>query len=540
MRLRSLLAAALALALLASCATTTDQTPATDEGRTLHYRMPEDPPSLDPFRAGDDNSLVYVYLIFDGLVEFVPGTLEVRPAVAQSWTVSDDGKTYTFTLRPGVKFHNGREVTADDVVWSVRRALSQDAQSGKDSFFEALEGKEAFWSGSSEELPGVSAPDPHTVVFRLAYPFEPFLSILASEAGSILPREVYADPDKGYQRHPVGCGPYRFESWQPGISLDLKRFTGHWKPAPDKGIDEIAFRFIKSASTAMEQYRAGGIDFTQEIPPGQREAIRAEMPDQFHNWPRLSIFYFGFDHAAGPFAGQPLLRQAVLHAVDRDFMVRVLQEGKDLVASGVITPGMTGFDPDREPPAYDPDLSKRLLAQAGHPNGEGLPEIVYLSNETEGFRRIGERLESDLARVGIRLRVKMLDFGAFLQALTTGAAPEGGEAPAFGLYRMNWYADYPDPDNFLGMQFATGAGGNFGRYSNPAFDRLIDEGRRERNADRRAAIYRQADTILLEDAALVPVYWYGQDIMLKPWFTGLEPSPLGAFGIAWEEMTAGR
>jgi len=539
MILRKILPAALALLLLAACAAAPERSAAPAPEQTLRYRLPEDPPTLDPFQAGNDNSLVYVYLLFDGLVEFVPGTLDVRPAVAASWTVSADGRVYTFTLRPGVKFHNGREVTSDDVIYSVRRALTADTQSGKDSFFEALAGKQAFWTGESPDLPGVAAPDPATVVFTLDYPFEPFLSVLASEAGSILPREVYSDPDKGYLRHPVGCGPYRFEDWRPGISLDLVRFADHWKQAPPGAIDRIAFRFIKNASTAMEEYRAGGIDFTQEIPPGQREAIRAEMPDEFHNWPRLSVFYFGFNHAAGPFAGNLLLRRAVAHAVDRDFIVRVLQEGKDVVASGVITPGMLGFDPDRRPPEYDLELAGRLLAEAGYPGGEGLPEIVYLSNETEGFRRIGERLESDLSRVGIRLRVKMLDFGAFLQSLTSGATAGAGGAPAFGMYRMNWYADYPDPDNFVGMQFATGAGGNFGRYANPEFDRLIEEGRRERDAARRADLYRRADDLLIEDAALVPIYWYGQDVLLKPSFSGLKPSPLGPFGIAWEEMTSG-
>ncbi len=498
----------------------------------LRYRMPEDPPTLDPFLAGDDNSLVYIYLLFDGLVEFVPGSLEVRPAVASSWTVSPDGLTYTFTLRPGVVFHNGREVTARDVVYSVRRALTPKL-SQKDGFFEALAGKQEFWKGVTQELPGVAAPDDRTVVFTLQHPYEPFLTVLASEAGSIVPHEVYDDPVKGYLRQPVGCGPFVLAGRTPDVSLTLRRSDRHWKGAPPEGaIREIDVRIIRDSTTAMEEYRAGNLDFSQEIAPGQRGALLRGMPGHLHTAPRHSVFYIGFNHSAPPFMGNRPLRLAVMHALDRDFIVKVLQEEKDLPAAGLITPGMLGFDPQRKPPAFDPDLAARLLAEAGYPGGKGLSGIVYLSNDTPGFRRIGDRVSADLGRLGISVQVKWLDLGAFLQALA--APPQGGATMA--LYRMNWYADWPDPDNLLGLQFATGSVGNFGHYANPAFDDLIARGRREGNRVARETIYRQADSILMNDAAVVPIYWYGQDVLLRPEYQGMKLSPLGTFGIAWEEV----
>jgi oligopeptide transport system substrate-binding protein len=499
---------------------------------SLRYRMPEDPPTLDPFLAGDDNSLVYVYQIFDGLVEFVPGTLQVRPAVASSWTISPDGRVYTFTLRPGVRFHNGREVTAGDVVYSIRRALTPK-KSGKDGFLEALAGKQDFWQGRSTELPGVAAPDDRTVVFTLQYPYEPFLTVLASEAGSILPHEVYDDPARGWLQHPVGCGPFRLTDRRPNESITLERFPGHWKGAPQPGdVTRIDVRIIRDSSTATEEYRAGHLDFSQEIAPGQRAAIRRDFPAHLHTAPRHSVFYLGFNHSAPPFAGHADLRRAVALAIDREFIVRVLQEEKDLVAAGVITPGMLGFDPARKPPAFDPDLAARMLAEAGHPGGRGLPPLSYLSNDTPGFRRIGDRVSADLARIGLRVETTWMDLGAFLQALT---APPG-QGTAMAMFRMNWYADWPDPDNLLGQQFATGAGGNFGHYSNPAFDDLIARGRQEPDRAAREALYRQADSLLVDDAALVPIYWYGQDVLLRPEYAGMKLSPLGTFGIAWEEV----
>src|SRR5688572_3571192 len=407
----------------------------------LSYRMPEDPPTLDPFQAGDDNSLVYVYLLFDGLVEFVPGTLEVRPAVASSWSISPDGRVYTFKLRPGVKFHNGRDVTAADVVYSVRRALTPKL-SGKDGFFEALAGKQAFWQGTTTELPGVSAPDADTVIFTLQYPYEAFLTVLAGEAGSIVPHEVYDDEGKTYLRHPVGCGPFRMGGWEPDVALTLLRFTDHWKGAPAVGmIDRIQMRMIRDSSTATEEYKAGNLDFSQEIAPGQRMAMMKDFPGHVRTAPRHSIFYLGFNHAVPPFRGNALLRRAILHAIDREFIVKVLQEDKDIPAAGVITPGMLGFDPQRLPPAFDAELAARLLAQAGYPGGKGLPEIVYLSNDTPGFRRIGDRVAADLSRIGVNVRSTWMDLGAFLQALTAS------EGAAMAMYRMNWYADWPDPDN---------------------------------------------------------------------------------------------
>ncbi len=527
------LTAALALALGAlSAGGCGGPEPRVAQDAVLRYRMPEPPPTLDPVRAGDNNSLVYIHPIFDGLVEYVPGAIEVRPAVAASYTVSDDGLTYTFHLRDGVRFHNGREVTAEDVVYSLRRGLSQAARSQKRDFLAPLAGSAAFWEGATGELPGAAAPDPRTVVLTLSEPYPQFLAVLAGEAGSIVPREVYDDPEQGFLRRPVGCGPFQLESMD-DIGITLTRFEDHWKGRPPGGgLDAIRVRFIRDASTALEEYRAGNLDFTFELPPGQRDRIREEFAADFRHGQQLWILYLAFHHAVGPFADSLPLRRAVAHAIDIDAIVNTLQEGKDWIATGVIPPGLAGH---RQAAArrypFDPERAKALMVEAGFPGGEGLGEIDYMTNETQGFRRITERLRADLERVGIRIRIRETDFGPFLAELTR---PEGPSAP---LWRMTWYADWPDPDNFLGVQFATGAGANFGRYSNPAFDDLIRRARHEPDAAAREALYAEADALLIEDAALVPIYWYGTDILVRPDLQGVTLSPLGAFAIAWEEVS---
>jgi ABC-type transport system substrate-binding protein len=180
------------------------------------------------------------------------------------------------------------------------------------------------------------------------------------------------------------------------------------------------------------------------------------------------------------------------------------------------------------------EKAKALLAEAGYPGGQGLPPLDYLTNETQGFRRILDRLTSDLAAIGVTMKAREMDFGAFLSELSA----EGG--PRAPLWRMTWFADWPDPDNFLGVQFATGAAGNFGRYSNPAFDDLVARARRETDPAARAELFRQADRFLIDDTALVPIYWYGNDVLLRPEFTGWKLSPLGPFAIAWEEVSVTR
>ncbi len=498
----------------------------------LRYRMDAPPANLDPVRAIDNNSLLYVLHIFDGLVEFAPGTVEVQPAVAASWTISEDGRVYTFKLREGLTFHNGMPVTADDVVYSIRRGLTKSTQSQKRDFLAPLTGSGPFWDGETDKLPGAAAPDSQTVVLTLAAPYPQFLTVLATEAGSIVPRRVYEDPEQTYLRQPVGCGPFTMASFEPDIAITLARFQDHWKPRPTGGgLDAIRVRFIRDASTALEEYRTGGIDFTYELPPGQRAQIQAEMPAHFHHGQQLWIMFLAFNHKAGPFAGNPTLRRAIAHAIDAEYIVRNLQEGKDWVATGVIPPGMPGHAAGDAPWSYDVERARALMTEAGYPGGAGLPPIDYLTNETQSFRRITDRLTSDLAAIGVKLNPREMDMGAFLGELTA----QGG--PRSPLWRMTWFADWPDPDSFIGVQFATGAASNYARYNNPVFDDLVARARRETDPSLRADLFRQADRVLIDDVALVPIYWYGNDILLRPEFTGWKLSPLGSHAIAWEEVS---
>jgi len=514
---RAIAASAAAALALSTAAAILSPSPAAEEragsGAYLRYRMPGDPPNLDPIRANDENSLLYIVNIFDGLVEFSPGGLDVVPAVAESWTLSPDGRTYTFHLRKGVRFHDGRPVTSADALFSLKRVLDPKSPSALRPFLETIRGAADFASGRSADLPGLAAPDDATLTITLEHPFGPFLAVMATQAGSIVPRDLYADPNEAYLRRPVGCGPFRLESWDQGVSLKLAAFADHWKGKP--GLAGVSVRFIPSVATALEEYKTGGLDFDTEVPAGQRAWVRENLPADYRVWPRLATAFVAFNHLAPPFKGNAPLRRALGCAVDRDRIARVLQQGKDTPATRLMPPGMPGHDPSPGPYRYDPVQAKRLLAEAGYPDGKGLPEITYLVSSNESIRRYAEAAQADFAAVGVKVRLQVLDFGAYLRAID-GTKEGGASAP---LFQFIWFADYPDPDAFLRPLLHSanfGSAGNYGRYGNADVDRLLDEGRRESDPAKREAIYRKAEAIALADACAIPLYYYGDDALVSP------------------------
>lgn len=497
----------------------------------LVYRMPQDPPSLDPHRTNDESSLVYIVNIFDGLVEFAPGSLEIAPGIAESWTISQDGLTYTFRLRPEALFHNGRRIEPRDVAYSMERALDPRNPSPLRSILEMIEGAEEYGSGAAESIAGVTLEGEGTVAIRLKHPFGPFLTALAGPIGGIVPSEIYEDASEGYLDRPVGSGPFMMETWERGISISLTAFEDHWKGRA--GVPRILFRFIPNAMTALEEYKTGGIQINNEVPSGQRRWVRENLGEEYRVWPRLATAFIGFNHVAGPFAGNPVLRRALNFAVDRDRIAEVIQEGKDRATSAILPPGLPGHDSAGGPYRYDPEESRRLLAEAGYPGGEGLPELVYLTGSNEAIRRYAEAVQSDMERVGVRVRIRALEFAAYIQAMT--GSDEAG--PDADLFQLIYYADYPDPDGMLRPLLHTssfGMGGNFGRYSSAEVDRLLDQGRRVSAPEERAQLYREAERIALQDACVIPIYHYGDDALVKSSVEGFHPSPLGDFAVPLE------
>ncbi|HEU5320370.1 MAG TPA: ABC transporter substrate-binding protein, partial [Methylomirabilota bacterium] len=371
--------AAAAALLLAACAWLPSagaqpREPAPKAGGTLRAVFSADPPTLDPAHATDLTSSAVVRQVFDGLLE-LDERLQPVGALARTWTVSSDQRTYTFALRPGVRFHSGREVRAADVKYSFERA----AKGKRPWVFEKLTGAPAFIRGAAREIAGVRVVDDRTVELRLDRPFAPFLSLVAYDAASVVPREDAEKP--GFASHPVGTGAFRFASWRRDDQVVLERFPGHFRgPAH---LERVVFRVIPAEATRFNEYVAGQLDYT-DIPTGRCRAVQADprLAREVAIWPTLGTHAVRFNVERAPFS-DARVRRAVAHAVDPTIVVDRLLEGCVTAARGILPPALPGYSAEVRRLPFDREAARRLLAEAGFPGGKGLPPLAFNFNTSD-------------------------------------------------------------------------------------------------------------------------------------------------------------
>ncbi len=472
-----------------------------------------------------------LFRLFRGLVELEPATMTVRPAVAESWTVSEDRLTYTFRLRDDVYFHNGRKVTARDVAWSYRRLLSPATKSPRRSILEPLAGAAAFARGATTDLPGLTTPDDRTIALRLEKPFAPFLSALTLMNTAILPPEVYEDPGEAYLRAPVGCGPFHFVRWEQSNFIDLAAFDRFYGGRPS--IDRVVVRIIENHQGALQEYLAGGLDSLDEVPEDD-DPLAAALGAEILRYPFIGTEFIGFNHAVAPFKGNAALRQAINYAVDKEYFHKTLH-GRP-VANGIIPPGAPGHDPSLLGYPYDPEKARRLLAQAGYPGGRGLPPITLWYNTAESLNQDMQKIQLDLKQIGVNLTLQSVDWAAYIAAIE-GTPVRPGQAQ---MYRFGWSLDYPDAESILRPLLHSanaGPAGNYSRYANPRVDALIDEAMGLVDDAARAERYMEAQRIaVMEDAVWLFLSYYESKTLFKPWVKGVVTTPLGEFRIPIERL----
>jgi peptide/nickel transport system substrate-binding protein/oligopeptide transport system substrate-binding protein len=505
---------------------------APDGEQVFRFRLREDPPTLDPALSTDNLSEAVVMNLFRGLVFMNPETLRVRPAVASSWTISEDRLRYVFSLRDDVRFHNGRRVTTDDVRYSFERLLRKEVSSPRRFVLEPLAGAAAFSAGESDTIAGLEVIDDRTVALRLEKPFAPFLAMLSMAAAALVPREVYDDPQSRYLRAPVGCGPFRLTGWEQSNFIELRAFDDYFAGRPH--LDRVVVRIIENRESALQEYRAGGLDSLDEPPGPDTGEVYAELQDEVLRFPYIATGYIGFNTALPPFRDNATLRKAFNYAVDKDYLWEVLMPRGNTAARGIIPPGIPGFDDSLPGYPHDPERARRLLAEAGYPGGEGLPDVTLWVNTSEDNRRIAQQVQADLRKVGVALMIREVDWGAYMAAVA-GTAEHPGEAQ---MFRFGWFLDYPDADAILRMTLHSdniGPLGNFFRYDNPEFDRLVDEALVLTDPDARAALYREAERIaVMDDAVWLFLNYYESSTLFKPYVKGIVPTPLGEFRIPLE------
>jgi len=474
-----------------------------------------DPPTLDPAQASDTTSSSVIRQIFDALLE-LDERLEVRGAVAERWAVSADQRVYTFHLRRGVGFQNGRELGASDVKYSFERA----ARGKRPWVFEKIMGAREFIRGRASDITGIRTVGERTVEITLERPFAPFAYLMAYDAASIVPREEVARRGATFASHPVGTGAFRLGEWRHDDQLVLERFPRHFRGVPL--LERIVFRIIPAEITRFNEFRTGNLDVA-DIPTGYCRRVQSDprTSEEVAIWPTLGTSAVRFNVERPPFDDRRI-RQAIAHAVDPRVAVNGLLEGCVSAPRGILPPAMPGFNERVRPLAFDPALSRQLLASAGYPGGRGLPRIAYYYNTTELNQRIAELLQAELREIGVRLELRRLDWAAHIKLVDDGTA---------GFFRQGWIADYPDPENFLTVLFHSrniGPAGNTSRYRNPAVDRLLDEADAMPAGPARFERYREAEQVILDDAVWVSLYHYSSRALIRRYVRGLERSPLSS------------
>lgn len=463
-----------------------------------------DPKSLDPALSTDVPTGRAVSYLFDGLTRFSPDA-KVGPALATRWEVTPDGRTYLFHLRSGVRFHDGSLLHASDVVHSFTRVLDPANKSGRPWPLYPIAGARAFAAGKAPVVTGVTAVDDSTVRIVLDTALAIFPKLLAMPVASVVPAKI--SPDFG--EHPIGTGAWTLAAWQHDDYVLLARNPEYFGGAPK--LDSLMIRIIPEPSTAVAEFESGNVDLLY-VP--EADAQRWEQTDQkkalLTSAPALRLWYVALNTTRGPLK-DVRVRQALNHAVDVRTILDKLLGGRGHLAAGVIPPTLEGADDARAPYAYDTAAARKLLVAAGYAKGF---DVELWVPQDPAFARVAESIQSYLAVVGVRVKLVQRESAAAREAARNGQAD---------MIVKDWYADYPDAENFLYPLLHganRGVGGNVSFYENPVFDKIVSQSRIEQDSAKRDALYRQADSLAFADAPMIYLFFYNELYAVQPWVKG--------------------
>ncbi len=470
---------------------------------TLQYYFTYDPRSLDPSLSTDVPTGEVVALLFDNLTQFnVDGELE--PGLAQSWQPDTTGRVYTFHLRSGATFHDGTPVTSSQVRQSFLRALDPATKGGRAWPLFPIAGAREYANGGPAPS-GIAAPDDSTLVLTLDEPLNVFPKLLAMPVTAITPAPFPPD----FANHPIGSGPWKFVSWAHDDAIMLARNDQYWG---DKAAsDSLRIRIIPEALTQAAEYESGQLSVV-EIPFGESKRWESEHGPEILRRPAIRDVYIAINTTRGPLR-DVRVRRALNYAVDMPTILRTVIGGRGIQAAGALPPGILGYDSTRVPYAHDPAKAKQLLAEAGYAAGFSLK---LWRTAREQYSRIAQALQQQLGQVGITVEIVERD------ASSARSAARAGETD---LFVTDWYADYPDPENFNYPLFYSGSkgpGGNYAFLQDAGLDSLILRARSTLDDNEKARLAREIDQRVFDAAPWIfcyfPVDWWAR----RPEVTGWE------------------
>lgn len=501
--------------------------------KVFRYNEAANIQSLDPAFAKDQAMIWVDVQLYNGLVQ-MDNELNIVPSIAKSWEVSNDGLEYTFHLRDDVYFHphqlfkNGkRRVVAEDFVFSLNRIVDTKTMSPGAVFFENVEkinGKYSFF-----------APNDSTFVVRLKQAFSPFLGILTMPYASVVPKEIVNHYKEDFRKHPIGTGPFKFKMWKENVKLVLVKNEDYFeKDSLGKRLpylDAVAISFIVDKQSVFLEFVKGNIDFISGIDPNYKDEIltrsgklQPKYKDKINliTQPYLNTEYLGFKMDVND-EKNPLkdkrVRQAINYGFSREKMIKYMRNNIGYPGEyGIIPVGLAGFDSTVNSYEYNPEKSKRLLAEAGYPNGEGMQEITLSTTAT--YLDLCKYIQQQLGLLGIKVKIDVNPPAALREHIAQGKTQ---------WFRGSWIADYPDAENYLSLFYSKNhcpKGSNYTHFSSKEYDKLYEKAILETDYEKRIALYKKMNDIIIEESPIVVLYYDQVLRFVQKNISGFESNPL--------------
>jgi ABC-type transport system substrate-binding protein len=482
------------------------------------YRRPlNNPATLDPARINDIYGRTIANQLFDGLVQF-DAALAIRPAIAETWTASRDGRVWTFRLRKGVKFHHGREVTADDFVYSLTRIVDPRIKSSGAALFMKIKGAREFAGGRATRVEGLTTLDRLTLQITLTESPAPFVSSLAVGAAKVVPREVVEKLGEDFGRQPVGTGPFKFVEWAPDRQITLVANPDYFEGRPH--LDRLEYWIFTGGGLdqVFAEFERGNLEDT-EVPARERPALLNGRRYQFIRRPILGISFLGINTTQKPL-DDPRVRQAINHAIDRRTIMREIYQDQYLPGVGILPPATPGYNPKLIGYPYDPKRAAELLAAAHYPGGKDLPVLhIWSARKNDETVAEHEAIVRNLAAVGVRAEIHYnTNWPEYKAQVYAGKLP---------IFRYSWHADTPDAETFLGQLFDSRSPDNIFRFRNADVDSLIQQARLEHDSQRKIRLYQEMERQIVDHAPLVVLSYLTYERVFQPYVKGIQVSPMG-------------
>lgn len=495
----------------------TDETTVT--GGVFRYPLAQPVPTLDPAQITDATSSEVARQLYEGLVTY-DIDLNIIPALASSWDISDDGTTYTFHLRD-TQFSSGDPFTANDVKWSFEHILNPKTASPRTWILDEIVGSTEFMTGSASEVTGIEVVDDRTVKISIPEPSRIFLHKLTYSSAYILNRNAIEDKGETWYETPDGTGPFVLQEWKRDQKLILVPNEKYWGEKPH--IDTLEYPVLKEDNVRQQEYEAGNIEYNL-IPDADFERIKNDekLSEEMIKVDQLSVQYIGFRTHIPPFNNKKL-RQAFCYAVDRNDIIENIYKGRFKLATGVIPSAMPNYTSLTDAYPYDPTMAKVLLEEAIE-EGVEIPETITLAYNkgTATHKNVAEFIQFQIKQnLGIELVLEEYEWATYLEQVDNGEFP---------MFRLAWIADYPDPDNFLWVLLDSANAGPKGGgafYNNPEFDTLVRQAKTMMDENARMELYAQSEKIAMDDAAWMPVNFGTAWSVLKPYVKGFRITAMG-------------